>query len=149
MSWRSWSQTAVYTTIFRIICYLFIILVVFWAGMLLGFRKANTAYHWGGAYQGAFGRTSSSSAFQDMLGFDFTNGDGAAGEVVAIQGEHLVVKTRDGIEKGITCTDDTHIRYRRTDVAFADVHVGDQVVVFGEPDATGNLNARLVRIMSN
>lgn len=59
----------------------------------------------------------------------------------------LIIKDRDGTEKIILVTDKTEIRKFRETVKLSDLKIDDYVVVIGEPNDAGQVEAKLIRIM--
>ena len=66
------------------------------------------------------------------------------GQVTAIEGTTLTVKTPDG-ERQVTTSDETRFRIRGVEnPTIADVKVGDYILAGGEPDSTGTFVAKAI-----
>lgn len=121
-------------------------LVIFRAGMLVGFYKASFSYGWDEHNRQMFdrdGRHSPRNFFGDE---GFTAAHGVSGTIVKIDSGVLMVIGRDNIEKEVLTNDQTLFRRFRDAVRINDLKVGDQVVVVGAPDAKARIEARLIRI---
>jgi hypothetical protein len=69
------------------------------------------------------------------------------GQVTAIGGTTLTVKTPDG-ERQVTTNDETRFRIRGVEnPTIADVQVGDYIVAKGEPESTGTFVAHVVLVV--
>ncbi len=124
------------------------VLVIFQAGMFVGYRKANFSYSWGDNYYRTFGERG-----EHMMGFlhnrDFTNSSGAIGKIVKIDLPTLMVENKDGIEKAILITDDTVIKKLRETVKPEELKIDDFVIVIGSPNDKAQVEAKIMRIMPN
>jgi len=70
------------------------------------------------------------------------------GQVTAIEGTTLMVKTPDG-ERQVTTNDETRFRIPGVEnPTIADVKVGDSILAKGEPDSTGTFAAKMILVMS-
>lgn len=129
------------------------VLVVFQAGMFVGYRKAAFSYRWGDNYHRAFGERGEHMMGGRMMGFfgdrDFTNSSGAVGKIVKINLPELVIENKDGIEKSILITDDSIVKRFRETVKPEDIKIGDFVVVIGAPNDNAQVEAKIIRIMPN
>lgn len=131
------------------ICVLIIALVIFQAGVFVGARKASYSY--------GFGRGGHMMGGMGMMGFDdryLSNGHGAVGKIIRIDLPTFVVETPENTEKVVriiatsTDSDDrTLIRQFRENIEPATLKVNDYVVVIGSPNASSEIEAKLIRIM--
>src|SRR3989344_9420800 len=91
---------------------LVVLLLVFKAGISLGFKKARFSYKWGENYHRNFGGPRGGFLGDFKRGFgdrDFTNSRGAFGSIITIEGAAFVVKGEDGVEKTVLLSDKTAI----------------------------------------
>ncbi len=127
------------------------VLVVFQAGMFVGYRKAGFSYRWGDNYYRAFGERGERMMGGRMMGLfggrNFTNSSGAVGKIVRINLPELVIENKDGIEKSVLITDDSVVKRFRETVKPEDIKIGDFVVVIGAPNNDAQVEAKIVRIM--
>ena len=131
------------------------VLLIFQAGMFVGYRKASFSYRWGDNYYRAFGghrggeRMMGGRMMDSFRGKDFTNSSGAIGRIVSINLPVLTIENRDSIEKIILIADDTSIKRFRETINVADLKIGDLVVAIGAPNDSAQVEAEIVRIMPN
>jgi hypothetical protein len=72
-------------------------------------------------------------------------GPGVMGEVIAISGNIITVKTADGTST-VNITDQTRFRKDRQDAKLADIKVGDHVFVRGQKGSDGSVQADMVAV---
>jgi hypothetical protein len=130
---------------------LIVLLLVFRLGVMVGFQKANFSYKWGENYHNNFAgpRNGFINDFEgrDMGNRDFIDSHGTVGEIIKIDGENIIVKGKDNVEKIIlTETDTSIVRFRDT-IKITDLKVGDIIVVLGDANDKGQIEAKLVRTM--
>lgn len=128
-----------------------VLALVFGAGLGIGYRKANFSYQWGDNYhkmfggpQGGFMRQMPPAPFR--MEDDFISPHGTTGLVIKIDGNNLIVKGNDNVEKTILVSDKTVIRSGRQDIKTADLKVGDLTVTIGQPNDQGQIDANLIRV---
>ena len=80
---------------------------------------------------------------------EFTNSNGIFGQIITISNNVLTVKDNDGdnTEKNILVNDKTTIILQRKNIKLSDLKVDDNIVVIGEPDNIGEIQAKLIRVM--
>ena len=122
------------------------LLLVFKAGMYVGFRKANFSYRWGENYHRNFGGPRG-GFFHDFNGRDFIDAHGVAGQIIKIDGSMVVIKGRDNVEKIVSVGDSATIQRMRETIKISDLKIGDYVVVIGEPNNAGQIDAKFIRLM--
>jgi len=106
-----------------------IIFLAFGAGTFVGMRRANFSFRWAENYQRNFGEP-------------HFNAHGIFGQIIKTDGSTLVINGRDNIEKIILITASTTINSFR-----GDLRVNDNVVIIGNPNNAGQIEARLIRLM--
>lgn len=147
MDLKNWFQSKETKVILSGIGGLVVILLVFQAGMIVGYRKASFSYNFGEKYY----RTFEGGRGGMMVGFmprGLPDESGAAGTIVKIALPNITVADRSNIEKVVTVESDTIIRRFRDEVKAIDLKVGDEIIVIGEPDSTtSTIEARLIRVM--
>ena len=132
---------------------LIVLFLVFGAGMAVGFRKAHFSYRWVENGRRNMGNVSGlrGGFFREMMGRDFTDAHGAAGSVVKIDAaagaSTFVMKDGYGNEKVVVVGGETLIKSSRDTVPFSELKVNDRVIVIGEPDEDGQIEAKLIRLM--
>lgn len=132
-----------------------VVLLIFQAGMFVGYRKASFSYRWGDNYYRAFGghrggeRMMDEKIMDSFRGKDFTNSSGAIGKIVNINLPALTIKNSDGIEKMILIAHDTEVRRFRETIKADELKIGDFIVAIGAPNDDAQVEAKIVRIMPN
>jgi len=122
------------------------LLVVFKAGMVVGVRKADFSCRWSDNYHRNFGgpRNGFLPGFGDR---DFIDANGTAGQVIKIEGANIVIRGRDDVEKVVVVDRATAIKRFRDTVTIGDLKVNDMIVVIGEPNDAGQIEAKLIRVL--
>lgn len=120
-----------------------IALLILFVGINVGRHQAEFACQFGGNFEKNFmGPKMGGGIFGGM-----PSGHGAAGEIISINLPQIVVSGPDNLEKIITISDGSVIRRFREGVASADLKVGDFIVVIGDPNNQGEIEAKLIRVM--
>lgn len=122
-------------------------MVIFWSGMMVGFRKASFSYQWGGNYHNIFEGGPERRMPPDFRGKVFMDANSAFGLVIGVNSSTLIIKGDDDIEKSIFITNQTVIRRGPETIGAGDIKSDDRVVVLGIPSSTGQIEARLIRLM--
>lgn len=123
-----------------------IVLLIFQAGMFVGYRKAAFSYRFGDNYYRAFGEHGP-RPFQIPLQEGFIESHGAVGKIVTINLPTFVMVGPDEIEKVILIGDDTQIRHFDTTISASDLKVDDFTVVLGSPNENSQIEAKLIRVL--
>ena len=123
-----------------------IVLIIFQAGIFIGYKKASFSYGWSDNYSRNFGGHKG-RPFMGMLRSEFSNSHGAIGKIIKIDLPAVVLESNDNIEKIITINDDTLIKKFRDTIKPEDLGVDDNVVIIGSPDSEGKIVAKLIRLM--
>jgi hypothetical protein len=142
---------------FRVVLYSLLALVllagVFNIGVAVGYRKANFSYSWGENYHTNFGGPR--SGFMEKLPpplqmkDDFINANGTTGPIIKIDGNSLIIKGKDSVEKTIVATEKTTIVSGRQNLKVSDLKVGDLTVTIGQPNSNGQIEATLIRVFNS
>lgn len=134
-----------------IICCLGFVIVasfIFKAGVFVGFQKASFGRNWGDNYSRNFGMMPRGPRSM-MEDFDnLPNPHGAIGKIVKIDASSVVVvDDKDKTEKVILINSDTKIFKMRESIVKDNLVVGDFVIVIGDPNKDGQIEAKLIRLM--
>ncbi len=132
-----------------------VLLIAFKAGEFVGYSKAGYSYRWGeNVYRTYMGPRFGGGMMNGggmMGGFlptqDFLAGHGVAGPVLRVAMPTFVVQDRDGAEKIVEVTSSTAIRYMHSSLSAGELVAGMSVMVIGSPDASGVIEARLIRVL--
>ena len=129
---------------------LVILILIFNMGVFVGTERANFAFKWADEYHRNFGGPQG-GIFGDFIGSErgYANANGSYGQIIKIANNVITVKDNDGdnSEKTILAGDKTTIIFQRKDIKISDLKVGDNIIVIGEPDSNGQIQAELIRVM--
>ncbi len=146
MNYNSITQSKQFRRILIRIGIFVIVLTIFQAGEMVGYRKALYSRGLGDNYARAFGNDM--NEFMGGLPNDhMMNSHGSVGKIVRITLPTFVVADKDNTEKVITIESETQIRRFRNTLQSGDLKIGDFVVVLGEPDEQATIDARLIRVI--
>lgn len=129
----------------KIIVIVIAIILIFYAGIMVGFNRASFERNWGEHYNENFGMGHRGGLIGDMD--NFPNAHGAIGRVLKIELPNIIVEDRDNTEKAISIAADTQIQEGPSTLTSADLKVDDFVVVIGAPNTEGVIEAKLIRIL--
>ncbi len=130
-----------------------LILIVgsFSLGVFVGFKKAGFSYSWGENYEHNFGGPRNGFFLfrrmpEGVGGDDFINANGTVGSILKINNNSVVIKGNDNVEKVINIGANTVIRRQRDTIKIADLKINDLIVVIGNPNNSGQIDAKFVRV---
>lgn len=122
-------------------------LFVFQAGIFVGYHKALFSYRGENRYfaaiEGQGGRGGMMMGFSD----EFSPNHGAIGQIISVSLPSFVVAGPNNAEKTVVIDGRTTIRRFRDIATSTDIRADDFAVVLGEPDQSGAIQARFVRLM--
>ena len=119
-------------------------MLIFSAGITVGFNKASFGHAWGENYERNFGMMPNRLMFG---GDNFPNAHGAIGKIIKIELPTIIVQDRDNTEKVILIKNDTQIQKLKENITINDLKMDDFIVVIGTPNEQGQIEAKLIRIM--
>jgi hypothetical protein len=119
-----------------------IALLIFSAGVTVGFHKASFGQAWEENYEHNFGMRSTNPLFDN-----FPNASGAIGKIIKIALPTIIVQDKDNTEKVVLINDDTKIQKIKELVTLNDLTIDDFIVVIGNPNSQGQIEAKFIRIM--
>jgi hypothetical protein len=126
--------------------FLIVILLIFKAGMIVGGKKADFSCRWHDNYQRNFAGPKD-GFFRGFGDRDFMESNGIFGQILKIEGNNIAIKGKNDIEKVVLVTDQTVIKSFNQTIKIADLKVDDNIVVIGEPNSQGQIEAKLIRFM--
>jgi len=121
-------------------------LIIFQAGVFVGYRRASFSYKLGDNYYRTFG----GPVGAHLPGFpkdDFPNAHGIVGKIIKVELPKLFVAGDDGVEKAFLISSSTVIRQFRDPVDAKLLKANDLVVVVGSPNSDSIIEAKLIRIL--
>jgi hypothetical protein len=126
--------------------------LIFGTGIFIGEMKARFSFRWAENYHQNFGGPRG-GIFGDWRmvppNSEFIEGYGTVGQIIKTEGSTFVIKGRGDMEKIVLIKDDTVIKRGRTDVGFDNLKVDEYVVIIGEPNDVGQIEAKLIRVLSS
>lgn len=125
---------------------LIVLLIVFRLGMAVGFKKAGFSYSWGESYHRNFGGPRG-GFLKDFAEDSFINGYGTVGRIMKVGSSTIVMRGQDNVEKIVLVKDTTSITRNRETIKSVDLKVDDYIVVIGDPNNTGQVDAKFIRVM--
>lgn len=123
------------------------ILVVFQAGMIVGFKKASFAFKGGDNFYRAFGPETKAKFSAMIPQDDFVVSHGAVGKVVSVSLPRFIIQDQQRIEKEIVIRGDTVMRRLRGDATSTDLRLDDYVIVIGSPNDRAQVEAKMIRFV--
>jgi hypothetical protein len=140
---------------FKIIIYIFgvlgVVILIFQAGMSVGFKKASFERNWENNYERNFGSPHRNPKME-LGGYgDFgnlPNANGAIGRIIKTELPNVIVMDdKDMIEKVIIIDENTKIIKMREELVKEDLKIDDFIIVIGNPNEEGQIQAKLIRLM--
>ena len=120
--------------------------LIFSLGMQVGFMKASYSFQHGDNFYRSFGPMSGTHQM-GLVPNDVSEAHGVSGKIISVALPKIVIADRDNTEKTVVIEKETVIRLLRTTVNATDLKAGDFVVIIGQPNAAGEIAAKLIRIM--
>jgi hypothetical protein len=125
---------------------LVVVLSILKIGMFIGIKKADFSHRWSDNYHRNFGgpRNGFMEGFGDR---DFMDANGVFGKIIKIENQNITINGRDNVEKIITVSDQTVIKRFMDTIKTSDLKIDESIVVIGEPNNAGQIEAKLIRVM--
>jgi 5S rRNA maturation endonuclease (ribonuclease M5) len=123
-----------------------VLFFVFNLGVFVGTQKASFSFRWAEQYHNNFAGPAN-GFFQQFAGKDFIDSNGVFGKIIKVADQSIIVKGKDDVEKIVSITDKTTIKYQNKDIKISDLKIDDEVVIIGEPNDAGQIEAKLIRVM--
>jgi hypothetical protein len=129
-----------------------IVLLAFGGGMTVGYQRGVFSSHFGENYYNNFrGGDAPTGGMPMMLGGSPPlNQHGTAGKVIDVDSSNsrITATDVDGNEESVVVDANTLIKKIDKTIPFDAIVPGDQIVVIGEPNGSGQILARFIRIFS-
>jgi hypothetical protein len=137
--------------IIKIIVIFIIAILLFEIGVFVGFHKASFQKDWSNNYRDNFIGGKGPRQMEKMRALDFKdtpNSHGAIGRIIRKDSfEIVIMDDKDMIEKIIVINDKTNFRSMKNTIYFDDFKIDDFVVVLGDPNPQGKIEAKLIRLI--
>ena len=156
MTFNSFFKSKIFIGIVVGLAELIVLLLVFRAGMVIGFHKVSYNYKWGENYEHLFGGPGPRGmGMMQPRGFvrdfnqdNFMPSHGVTGSVLKIDGNTLIIKALDNTETSLLISSSTAIQKDKTAIAVSAIHENDHVVAIGSPSTTGQIEVKFLRVFS-
>jgi hypothetical protein len=125
---------------------LLLLIGAFWLGVNVGFKKAGFTYSWSQNYPNNFGGPK--MMMPPPPGNAFFNPHGLDGIILSADKNTLAIKDEDNTEKTVIVSSQTSIRLNFQNLQFADLKTGEEVIIIGEPNPQGQIEAKLIRVVN-
>ena len=125
---------------------LFVLSAILQLGIFIGYHKATFARDWSDSYGRNFGMERPDS-FRGMMRGGLPMPHGSVGKILTVTLPTFVIEDKDGTEKTIIVSDTTILREGPNTASSSTLHADDFVVILGEPNTEGQIEAKLIRIM--
>ena len=125
---------------------LLLALIIFQAGIFVGYRQAEFSSHWRDSYTMSFNDPRSAFA-PFMRDQDDATPHGVVGEIASVSLPEIMVKGTGTAEEVVLVSTTTSIRNFRQDGVASDLKAGEQVIVIGTPNDSGQIEASFIRIV--
>lgn len=132
-----------FTKSLYVLCAIVVACAIFAAGVAVGYRKAEFASRWGENYGRNFGGPGSAFGFGGRM----PNPHGTFGKVLSIASSTITIAGPKQPEQKVIVDAATIIRDRENTVALDTLKEGDSIVVLGAPNGTGEIKAKLIRVL--
>ena len=143
--WRFLESRAFRSVLYGVLT-LIVLLLVFRTGMIIGYQKALSSFQLGQNYDQIFLGPDNGPRF-GLDGDGFPNDHGSSGQIIQISGDTVVLKGRDQVERSVVTDDDTLIKRFQDTVSLSALKVGDDIIVIGSPNDSGQLEAKFIRYL--
>ncbi|OGD33556.1 hypothetical protein A2833_00845 [Candidatus Azambacteria bacterium RIFCSPHIGHO2_01_FULL_44_55] len=126
-----------------------VLILVFGAGMKVGTLKARYSYRWAENYHRNFAgpRSGFFSDWGNSPRGEFINAHGVFGLIIKIDGNTIITKGRDDVEKTVLVSENTLIQKGRETVKLFDLKPDESVVIIGSPNEEGRIEAKFIRVL--
>jgi len=140
-------ETKTYGKIITILSIILIALIIFSAGIFVGYYKATFSHDLDDVYRQGF--NSPNSPFEPfMQGSDDVNPHGIVGQIVSTNLPlSIMIKGGKNAEQIVTLAPETTVRIFHTLATTSDIRVGEQAIVIGTPNDKGEIQASFIRII--
>ena len=127
-----------------------ILVLVFCLGIFVGMQRAEFSFKWAEEYHRNFGGPQG-GIFGNFIGQDgaFTESNGSFGQIIKLDltAGIITIKDASNTEKNILVNNKTSIIYQRKNIKISDLKMNDSIVVIGDPDNNGQIQAELIRVI--
>jgi len=123
------------------------VLCILFVGMNIGEHRARFAGQFGNNFERNFMGSRGSMIGDVNFGRMIPGGHGAVGEILSINLPQMIITGSDNLEKTILVGTSTVVRQFQENIQSTQLKTGDFVVIIGNPNDNGQIEAKLIRIM--
>jgi hypothetical protein len=123
-----------------------VVLIILLVGVKIGEHRARFSGQFGDNFERNF-MGPKTGMMGGFLNERSVGGHGVIGNIVSIKLPQLIITGPDNLEKTILVSTSTVIRQFQNNIKNYDLKIGDSVVVIGNPNDKGQVEAKLIRIM--
>lgn len=145
ISFQNTPHSKAFKIIVVILTELILLIGAFSLGINVGFKKAFFTYSWNQNYPNNFGGR---AILAPPSNAQFFNAHSLDGIILSLDQSNLVIKDEDSNEKTIIITPQTVIRQNFQTLLAKDLKTGEEIVIIGEANAQGQIDAKLIRVLS-
>ena len=138
--WAKWVIAAIVEII--------IVLLVYNLGVRVGYSKAMFSFNWRANYHRVFGGPRGGWLQPPPPGPGFMDAHGTVGKVVKIDGDTIVMQGQDNVEKTVVTSTSTLIRMNEKTLNVSDLKPDERIVVLGNPNPQGQIEAKFIRVFN-
>ena len=135
-------------TLLWTLCCILAVLIAFGLGLVVGYRRAIFASDFGEHYYRNMLGDPEGQPVVGAMGYGPLTMHGVTGEVVDVATDTIVVRGSNGSEESVLIVSGTPIRDMNENISEQEIAPNDQIVVLGDPDQDGVVEARFVRIFN-
>ncbi len=139
-------ESKIIRDIIIIIGIVIVVLSILFIGINIGERRARFAGQYGDNFERNFVGTRN-GMMGGYFGQMLPSGHGAVGNIVSISLPQIIITGPDNLEKTILVGTSTIVRQFQQNIQSSDLKTGDSVVVIGNPNNSGQIEAALIRVM--
>jgi hypothetical protein len=136
-------------TLLWTLCGIFILLIIFGLGIVVGYKRAIFASSFGENYYRNFYGDPLARPVMGVVSIGPMISHGVFGEVIDVGSGTIAVKSATGDEASIVIASNTPIREMGNAVSVEEIVVGDNVAIIGEPNSNGQVDAKFIRIFES
>lgn len=138
MDLKNIHESKIVRDIIIVIGILIIVLSILFVGINIGEHRARFAGQFGDNFE---------RNFVGPRGGMMPGGHGAVGSILSISLPTMIINGPDNLEKTILISTSTLIREFQQNIRGSDLKIGDSIIVIGNPNGNGQIEAELIRIM--
>ncbi len=146
MTYKEFIKSKKFSTILYTVGGLLVALIIFQAGIFVGYHIASFSIGWDNSHNGNI-RDPRSIFAPFGRDTDDMNAHGAIGEIISVRLPQIMVKEPSGNEAIILISSTTPIRSMRNQASTSDLTIGAEIVTIGIPDEQGQIHATFIRVV--